>query len=81
MFRAAVNLLDYFLDLCTGYSIKFGSREERKLAQDYDHSAQLVSLTINLCGEGPGTEVTASKVNESIVSGQNVPLVSRIKRG
>lgn len=43
-FRAFVTCIDLFLDLLFGYTIQYGSREERLQSKEYEHSAQVVSL-------------------------------------
>jgi len=47
-------IIDFFLDLIVGYSLKFGWRKEREKARhDYHHSAQLVSslpIVQSICG-------------------------------
>ena len=43
-FRAAVSLIDVFLELLFGFTIQYGSRQERHRSLEYDHSAQVVNL-------------------------------------
>ena len=43
-FRAALSLLDVFLDLLFGFTIQHGSRQERLGSLEYDHSAHVVHL-------------------------------------
>ena len=43
-FRAAVRLVDVFLNLLFGFTIQYGSRQERLGSLEYDRSAQVVNL-------------------------------------
>ena len=43
-FRAAVSFIDVLLDLLFGFTIQYGSRQERLDSTVYDRSAQLVNL-------------------------------------
>ena len=40
-FRAAVIVVDFFLDLLFGVTIQHGSRDERERSEEYEHSAQV----------------------------------------
>ena len=44
LFKMAVGVCDFFLDLFLGYTVTGGTREERELAKEYEHSAQIASI-------------------------------------
>ena len=43
-FRAVVSLIDVFLELLFGFTIQYGSRQERVASIEYERSAQVVNL-------------------------------------
>ena len=44
LFKMMVHICDFFLDRLFGYTITMGTREEREMAKDYEHSAQIASI-------------------------------------
>ena len=42
--RCALSFIDFFLDILFGYTIQYGTKEERKRAKEYENSAQVVKV-------------------------------------
>ena len=40
----AISVVDFFLDILLGYTIQYGTREERRRSEKYDNSAQVVNV-------------------------------------
>ena len=42
--RFAISVVDVFLDILFGYTIQYGTREERRRSEEYQNSAQVVNV-------------------------------------
>ena len=40
----AISVVDFFLDILLGYTIQYGTREERRRSEKYENSAQVVNV-------------------------------------
>ena len=61
-FRAALTLVDGILFLLLGYTVQHGSQEEWNKSDEYEHSAQLVTLL----GRGAYTPIQPHQLNNFV---------------
>ena len=61
-FRATITVIDWILYLLFGYTIQHGTREEWDKSEEYEHSAQLVSVW----GRGAYSPLMAHQLNNFV---------------
>ena len=42
--RFAISVVDFLLDILFGFTIQYGTREEQRLSEEYQNSAQVVNV-------------------------------------